>query len=291
MLNYLKAFSVFLLWAVIALASHFYISNHYFDNCFVTENNSQNKQLTANRFTITNSNNDTIYNSLNGLKITKNNSQVSGIPNFQILNDTVQYFLTDYSKELHIIGKYSHSEINPKPDKNLGLQRAEFVKTTFIKTGLASERIKTSGKIFNFLYDTNDFYTNGIGIKLKNVRLNIVDSIEAVLVNKTLYIEFENNNIISNNSLIEYTSKLKHYLQKYPTEEISITGHTDNLGYYDKNLIIGLNRANKLKEYFVYNGIDLHKITTFSKGESEPIAEKLTEKGRSKNKRIVININ
>jgi len=52
-----------------------------------------------------------------------------------------------------------------------------------------------------------------------------------------------------------------------------------------------LNRAENLQEYFSENGINFNKIETFSKGESEPITEKITEAGRAKNRRIEIQIN
>lgn len=291
MLNYLKAFSVFLLWATIALTSHFYISNHYFNNCFSTNNTIQNKQLKEASFSLINSTNDTIYLSVQGFKITKNSALVKILPDFSTLNDTIQYYLTDYSKELLITGKYLETETTSISNTNLGLKRAEFVKETIKQYKTHSNRVQTSSKQLDASFDSKGFYSNGIEMKLNNLRPKIVDSIEASLIHRTLYIEFEDTKLISNTILADYTSKLKYYLQKYPTKEISITGHTDNLGYFDKNLIIGLNRAHKLRAYFVSYGIDFNKITTFSKGESEPITEKITEQGRSKNRRIEININ
>jgi len=287
MLNYLKAFSVFLLWVTIALTSHFYIST----NCLPSNNNLTNKKHQTEHFLITNSSNDTIYQSPQGFKIIKNSPQVKNPVNFFEISDSLLYYLTDYSKELVIIGKYLETEITSISTKNLGLQRAEFVKETLAQHNIPYNRVITSSKLFDASLNDDGFYSNGIEMKLNNLRPTIVDSIEAILINKTLYIEFKNNKLIANTILVDYTSKLKHYLQKYPTKEVSITGHTDNLGYFDKNLIIGLNRAQKLKEYFVRNGIDFNKITTFSKGESEPITEKITEQGRSKNRRIEININ
>ena len=46
-------------------------------------------------------------------------------------------------------------------------------------------------------------------------------------------------------------------------------------------------KVNQARKY----GINIHQIETFSKGESEPIAEKITKKGRSENRRIELKIN
>ena len=77
---------------------------------------------------------------------------------------------------------------------------------------------------------------------------------------------------------------------KYPTKKVYIEGHTDNLGYYQNNLIVGLQRANILKNYFISKGIESTKIITSSKGESEPIATKGTIEGRAINRRIKVTL-
>ena len=72
---------------------------------------------------------------------------------------------------------------------------------------------------------------------------------------------------------------------------MAITGHTSNDGYFDKNLVKGLNMANSLKDYFTKNKNINIDIKTYSRGEAEPIANKYTEKGKLLNQRIEIKIN
>ena len=79
---------------------------------------------------------------------------------------------------------------------------------------------------------------------------------------------------------------LNNYVKKYPQKEIIITGHTDNNGYYQDNLVKGLAQANTIKEYFIVNGINTTKISTNSKGESEPIDNNTSEEGKKHNRRV-----
>ena len=292
MLNYLKAFSVFLLWAFIALTSHYYISNNYFNNCnldnkIASKTNVIKKKL----FLLTDTLNNIIYSFPEGFTISKNNNTVSSVKKFPNLIDSIQHFLkNDYTKELHITGKYIQSEIKSTQHINLGLQRAKFLKQELIIQGIDSSKVKVFEKISNFSYK-NEVFNNGIEMNFNTLRQNIIDSIEFEITNKRIYIDFVNDSLVLTKNLLKYTTRLKFYLQKHPAKKVSITGHTDNLGYFDKNLIIGLNNANTLKDYFIKKGIDPTKTKTFSKGESEPIADKNTERGRTLNRRIELKIN
>ena len=291
MLSYLKAFSVFLLWATIALTSHYYISNKYFNTCnleenVINENISEEKLFILNDFS-----NNIVYKFTKGFSIYKANSNVSSVQLIPSLKDTISKILSnDYTKEIYITGKYLETEIQTSQHTNKGLQRAEFIKNELINNGIDNNKIKTSSLISNYSYNKEGIYNDGIEMKFVLIRQNSIDSIEFSIATKILYVDFKSENINLNENLKKYTTLLKQYLNKYPTKKVFITGHTDNLGYFDKNLITGLNNANNIKDYFIKKGVDITKIETFSKGESEPITEKTTEKGRAKNRRIEITI-
>ena len=291
MLNYFKAFLFFLIWALAALTSHYFISNKHFNNCnlkvAIFETDSSYSP-----FLISNAKNTVIFKFPKGFTISKNNTEVSSIHSIPYLKDSIHnYLVNDYSKELHITGNYSEQESASNLIKNLGLQRAELVKKEFISNGFDPLKITISSEVLNLEFNKDGTFNSGIQLNLNNINQHILDSLEFNIQNKTLYLEFENNSLTPTKKLTDYTLLLKQYLQKNADKKVIITGHTDNLGYYDKNLIIGLNRAENLQEYFSENGINFNKIETFSKGESEPITEKITEAGRAKNRRIEIQIN
>lgn len=291
MLNYFKAFLFFLLWALIALTAHYYISNKHFNNCNLSVAILETES-TYSPFLISDAKNTVIFKFPKGFTITKNKPKVSGVDGIHNLKDSIyNYLANDYSKELHIIGYYLQQETATTQIKNLGLQRAEFIKKELVNNGLDSLKIKIFGEILNFKFNKEDTYNSGIQFRLKNIDQHILDNLESNIKNQTLYLEFENDSITPTKILTDYTSLLKQYLQKNTDKKVVITGHTDNLGYYDTNLIIGLNRAKTLQKYFSENGINFNRIETLSKGELEPITEKTTEAGRAKNRRIEIEIN
>lgn len=292
MLHYFKAITVFFIWVLVALTSHYFISHNFFYNCNSLSKNLTITSPTKKPLSIIDKANNTIYNFSTGFTIKQNDLYVSDITDIPHLTDSIKFVLTNnYAKELHIIGKYLKTEIATDHNKNIGTQRAETVKNMLLHLGIKTNRIKISGKISNFSFNNKEIFNNGIQLTFNKIAQNYIDSIEAIIRNKTLYPNFPNDVLIPTKNLKEYTQILKQYLQKHPTEKVLVTGHTDNLGYFNHNLIIGLHRAKEIKKYFINNGINSNKILTLSKGESEPIAEKTTEKGRAKNRRIEIEIN
>jgi outer membrane protein OmpA-like peptidoglycan-associated protein len=72
---------------------------------------------------------------------------------------------------------------------------------------------------------------------------------------------------------------------------LEIEGHTDNTGDEAYNERLGLERAEAVREYlYQTHGIPLHRISVFSFGESQPIADNSTRDGRAQNRRVVIKV-
>ena len=83
---------------------------------------------------------------------------------------------------------------------------------------------------------------------------------------------------------------MRNYLSKYPLKKVLVTGHTDAVGSPEANEWFGAERAKNVTKYFVSQGIDKNKITSLSKGQTQPIATNATSEGRAKNRRIEIKI-
>jgi len=81
------------------------------------------------------------------------------------------------------------------------------------------------------------------------------------------------------------------FVKKYPGYEIAIEGHTDSRGTDKYNLALSDRRAAAVKAYLLKHAeIDSRKdtITTKGLGESKPIADNKTDKGRFENRRVEI---
>jgi peptidoglycan-associated lipoprotein len=69
---------------------------------------------------------------------------------------------------------------------------------------------------------------------------------------------------------------------------IEIQGYTDSVGAEQYNMKLGLERADAVRRYLSQAGLPLHRMSTISYGEANPVADNKTKDGRSKNRRVVL---
>lgn len=67
---------------------------------------------------------------------------------------------------------------------------------------------------------------------------------------------------------------------------VRIEGHTDDIGEAAFNQLLSEKRAESIKNYLVLKGLDPNRFQTVGYGESKPIADNKTEKGRAQNRRV-----
>lgn len=85
--------------------------------------------------------------------------------------------------------------------------------------------------------------------------------------------------------------ELGNVLKENPKVKITIIGHTDSDGKESDNQKLSVQRAESVKTYLNKNfGIELSRMTTQGKGESEPIATANTEEAKKQNRRVEFNI-
>ncbi len=75
-----------------------------------------------------------------------------------------------------------------------------------------------------------------------------------------------------------------------PETRIKIAGHTDNIGESEKNSALSLDRAEAVKLFFQKAGVPHHRIRAVGYGDSSPIDNNNTKKGRRRNRRIEIHL-
>ena len=75
-------------------------------------------------------------------------------------------------------------------------------------------------------------------------------------------------------------------LERYPDFDLTISGHTDSRGRDDENLQLSELRAKTCFEYFIERGIDPARLTFQGFGESRPLADNASTKGRQRNRRV-----
>lgn len=86
---------------------------------------------------------------------------------------------------------------------------------------------------------------------------------------------------------------LKELCEKHKATNATfvVVGHTDDVGSDESNMAFGAARAKSVAKILMSNGIAASRISTSSKGESQPVATNETEEGRHQNRRVVITVN
>jgi len=73
-------------------------------------------------------------------------------------------------------------------------------------------------------------------------------------------------------------------------EVIIAVGHTDAVGADAYNQKLSVKRSDAVKAYLVSKGIEKNRVYTEGKGEKQPVADNNTSAGRSKNRRVEIEV-
>jgi outer membrane protein OmpA-like peptidoglycan-associated protein len=96
---------------------------------------------------------------------------------------------------------------------------------------------------------------------------------------------FKTNSDIIEPKFAGILDSLVNKLANTEVQSMQITGHTDNTGNYERNLILSQNRAIAVKNYLLAI-IPVENISTEGKADTMPIADNLSVEGRSKNRRV-----
>jgi OOP family OmpA-OmpF porin len=84
-------------------------------------------------------------------------------------------------------------------------------------------------------------------------------------------------------------NKVVHVLEKNPSLNVEIHGHTDSMGTAQYNQKLSENRAKSVMRYFIEKGIDSSRLSAIGYGESRPVAYNRTDEGRARNRRVELN--
>ncbi|CDF81104.1 OmpA/MotB family protein [Formosa agariphila KMM 3901] len=261
------------------------------------------KAATMNPFLLNDSNGDLKLNVNDNI-----NFKASGITILTPISSSVEnaidslkvYLDANPLKTIGITGLYTSEETNNSAFPNLGLARANAVKNYYVSKGISSQQIDTFGTLQDSMIPDQDSvyygpenYSISTRDESDNSHLDalqlIKDEIEANPL--VMYFDTAKASISLSAEQREKVAKISRYLDKVEGATTTIVGHTDNTGNADSNVVLGQERADFAKSYFIRNHIPESKITTLSKGQTEPIADNDTEDGRAKNRRTIVILN
>ena len=210
-----------------------------------------------------------------------------------------EYLDANGEKRFNITGYYTSDEVNNSAYPNLGLARANSIKSYMAKKGVSPKLINTFGELNDelasgandIIYKSIDFgladYDNDAG---KKELEELLKSCEA-LKSDPLILHFKTGEtaISLNVAQKEKFAKITNCVDKLGAK-VEVVGHTDNTGDPVSNIAFGQGRADFAKGYLVKNGILSSDISAISKGQDDPISDNTTIEGRAKNRRTVVTI-
>lgn len=131
--------------------------------------------------------------------------------------------------------------------------------------------------------DSIEFATEGLSPLMKDLYLEPIEVGLTVRL-KNIYFDF-NKTTLKPESFVEL-NKVVDFLEKNPTVEIEIAGHTDSKGTDEYNNTLSQGRSQSVVDYISKQGIEVSRLTAKGYGESKPIDTNDTPDGQANNRRV-----
>ncbi|WP_400191014.1 OmpA family protein [Hymenobacter sp. B81] len=85
-------------------------------------------------------------------------------------------------------------------------------------------------------------------------------------------------------------NRLIQFMGQYPDIQVEVSGHTDDVGSDDDNLVLSKNRARSVYTYLVEHGVKAERLRFRGYGEQKPVVPNDSEANRQQNRRIELRI-
>ncbi len=204
------------------------------------------------------------------------------------------YLIANPAEKLDIVGYYASSETNPTTYSDLGIARAEGIKSYLISLGVATESLTTSSQLMDDIVFSPDSMRGGIGFNFiapipdSEEGLANAQKYEGVFEPMDLYFPTASADYIKTSANRQFVEEAVKYLAVNKDKKLVLTGHTDNEGEKASNLRLSKSRAEVVKRQLIKAGIAAGQLATEAKGESQPKESNATAAGRRANRRVDI---
>lgn len=142
-----------------------------------------------------------------------------------------------------------------------------------------------------YLFYSDHFEMKGIYVPEKpymiDVPLKRIKKGEIQVLRNVFY-EFDSDSLL-NESIVEL-EKVVEFLEKNPSVNIRVNGHTDNIGNEEYNKDLSARRAISVIRFLTSRGISENRLDYRGFGDSDPVTSNETEEGRAQNRRTEIEI-
>jgi outer membrane protein OmpA-like peptidoglycan-associated protein len=140
------------------------------------------------------------------------------------------------------------------------------------------------------IIDIEDDCPTLAGVVENNGCPEITEETKEVLKEALEGIEFELGSDVIREQSLPILDKVVTVMKENPDYKLKISGHTDNQGDDDANLLLSHKRAQATKKYLMDQGIAILRLDAVGYGEMQPIESNDTASGRAKNRRVEFEI-
>ena len=159
-----------------------------------------------------------------------------------------------------------------------------------------------TGKMYGYFVDSEGYYpvSSSVDLREQNKFITVDEDVDMVYVEDVLLGDQEvsipiNNIFFENGSkeLLTISNAELERLARFILEHqigVMLSGHTDNVGSEESNQILSEQRALSVKNVLINLGCPDALLDTQGFGESLPVTENTTSKGRQTNRRVVLTI-
>lgn len=127
------------------------------------------------------------------------------------------------------------------------------------------------------------------GSRTESTTVNVVPKPAAPIDRLTVHVNFDTNKSQVRKDDLAELRKAAAFVRKYLGSKISVEGYTDSQGSEAYNQTLSEKRAAAVRTYLLENGAtSADRITSKGFGESNPVGDNATAKGRAENRRVEI---
>ena len=146
-------------------------------------------------------------------------------------------------------------------------------------------------------YILNEMVEEGLEYSYYLIDDVLVKPLDPILLEDSIA---NNQKLVLNNLLFDFSKATLQESSHKPLEQlafvmnndfsfdITIIGHTDNVGSENRNLTLSKERAESVRQFLIDNGIEESRLIAEGKGANEPLTSNNSEEGREQNRRVEI---
>ena len=135
------------------------------------------------------------------------------------------------------------------------------------------------------------FYSQQSPAKPEKKKPPVISGYPEIVVNKTYVlknISFEFDSYLLVGNSFDELDKWLEVIQSRLNWKVELTGHTDERGTDEYNLILSKQRVESVSNYLVKKGVDVNRITTLGEGKRKPLSLGKDEEAHAINRRVEI---